>query len=84
MRYHSIYAHRNNTFTLVDGLWRSATGENYGWDDSALYPCSASPVPNYGPQDHSVCGKVVAHPPVYRTRGIDTDAAEAFDYAHED
>lgn len=54
-KFHSTAAHPNNTFVLVDGLWKSATGEWYGWDDSKMYRCDAKPVPNYGPQDHSAC-----------------------------
>lgn len=27
---------------------------------------------------------IVSHTPVFRVRGIDTDVAEALDYAHED
>lgn len=55
MRHHSVNAHPNNTYAKVDGLWKSATGEWYGWADTDMYPCSAAPVPNYGPQDHSGC-----------------------------
>lgn len=101
MRYHSTKAHPNNTFARKDGLWLSSTGERYGWDASTMYPCVATPVANYGPQDHSDCRMVpqmapggpatrkitcypVPHSPTYRVRGIDTDAAEALDYAHED
>lgn len=55
-RYHSINAHPNNTFDREDRLWKSRTGEWYGWSWDDMYACIAAEVPNYGPQDHSKCG----------------------------
>jgi hypothetical protein len=85
MRFHSIFAHANNTFALVDGLWVSRTAERYGWERSAMYPCAADAVPNGGPQDHSDCRRPGSPFPIrtYRVRGIDTELAETLDYANE-
>lgn len=55
MRYHSVNAHPNNTYVRQDGLWKSATGEWYGWPDSDMYACSAAPVRPGWPGDHSEC-----------------------------
>jgi hypothetical protein len=55
---------------LIDGTWWVSGDDSTTCPDGTDHP---APAP-----------RTVAHPAVYVVKGIDTDAAEALDYANED